>query len=238
VSESLHAQMSVDQIEEALARLSNKMTEAYGHYKEQSLSVVYEEVKSKLEGLERREQIRISTARTRLSRQFGVPEVIRATALGNVVESYRVYPYSRYRMEAGVFWPRLQLVIEPKFLATIRESQILFDFCLTMITVGCLFGLITALVGPWLWSNWELWGILTMAAFLISYIFYRVALVAADQFGELVCSSFDLFRLDLLTALRQHDPEISRLHNGPLTIPVERQKWRQLNRLLNFGDSN
>ena len=107
-----------------------------------------------------------------------------------------------------------------------------------MITIGCLFGLITALAGPWLWSNWELWEILTMVAFLISYIFYRVALVAADQFGELVCSSFDLFHLDLLTALRQQDPEISRPHNGTLTVPLERQMWRQLNRLLNFGDSN
>lgn len=223
--EAMHEGMSVTALERLLTR---SVIAAYGRYSGDGLlRNVYKAVREKLEDWQKREEVDIGTKRAKLDRQFGTPESIRATALGNVVESYNVYPFKRYGMEGEVFWAHLQHVIKPEFLARIREVRILLDFCLTMATLGTLFGVLAAIVGPWLWFSKAFWLSIAAVALLVSYgIYYRMAVFVATQYGDLVRAGFDLFRLDLLHALyRQH----------PATRSLELQMWEQLSQLVVFG---
>jgi len=158
-----------------------------------------------------------------LDRQYGTLDTVRSTELGNVVESYNQYSSKRYKMEAELFWSRLLVTIKPpEYLARVQEPRIALDFCLTMATLAAIYAWAALLVGPWLWFNQPLWGLLAGVGFIISFLFYRLGIDCAYRLGEMVRASFDLFRLDLMAALgRPH----------PLTLAQEQMQWEELSKL-------
>lgn len=227
--EGLHEGMSNVAVRELL---TDRVVEAFRLYSGNGpLETVYRTVREKLENWENQERIRIATERAKLDRRFGSPESIRGTALGNVVESYNVYPSKRYGMEGEVFWPHLQYVIrdvvKSEFISTIQDFRILLDFSLTMASLGVLFAVLAALVGPWLWLDARMWIISISVPLLVSYVvYYRMAVFVATQYGDVIRASFDLFRLHLLRALwRQH----------PVSRSAELEMWKQLSQLVVFG---
>jgi hypothetical protein len=83
----------------------------------------------------------------------------------------------------------------------IDEQKIIFDFCLTMATLGVSYGLLALVFGPLLWGNVRFWTILGLFAVGFSYVvYYKLAVSIATQYGDLIRASFDLFRHDLLKA--------------------------------------
>jgi hypothetical protein len=225
-AKNLNRDMSIDDIKWILTCI----IEVLEFYNGQSISPITIKIREELEDWSNIENTLYATERFELDQQFGSSVFIRPTALGNIIESYSSYPFKRYGMEqAEVLWPRLQHVIESKFWETIQDSRILLDFCLTMATLCILFGLLASLGGPWIWLNWKFWTILAAFSFLFSYIFYRLGILVAMQYGDLVRASFDLFRLDLLDALyREH----------PKNLEEEKQKWSEMSQLFVFGDTN
>lgn len=228
--EGLHDGMEIAEVKNLMAR---HVVDSFKRYSGMGrLEDAYQTVRAKIEEWENRERASLATERARLDRRFGTPDSIRATALGNVVESYNAYPFKRYSMEGEVFWPHLQHVMKDvakaDFLTTIQDFRILLDFCLTMASLGVLYGVLAALGGPWLWLDARFWGIIAVVAFLVSYgIYYRVAVFVAMQYGDLIRASFDLFRLQLLYALwRKH----------PAMRSVELEIWKQISQLLVFGE--
>lgn len=190
----------------------------------QKLVIVFE----KKAGEEQRE---IIDKRFRLDRLFGTKDSIRGTTLGNIVESYNAYPFKRYGMEGDIFWPHLQHYVPEPFMKRVREQKIIFDFCLTMATLGVCYGLLAVVAGPLLWSNVLFWLVLGLFAIVFSYlIYYRLAVFVATQYGDLIRVSFDLFRRELLKAfsLKQN--------NATTTLSSEREVWEKLSRLLAYGD--
>ena len=177
---SIHQRMSVDEISLILIMVIN----AYKCYQGDSLEEIYQLVKEKLDDWSEQERSEIAGALSSLGQQFGTISLIRATELGNVIESYSVYPYKCYGMEhAEVLWPRLQYVLKPEFLAIIQEPRILLDFCLTNATLSSFFGLFSLIGGPWLWLNYWFWGTLALTDFVISYFFYRAGVFIALPVG-------------------------------------------------------
>jgi hypothetical protein len=133
-----------------------------------------------------------------------------------------------YRMEAEIFWPRLRRVIPPEYFGLIEQPRILLDFSLTMASLGAAYALLALLGGPWLWYSPLFWLLLAAVGCLASYLFYWLGVGAARQLGEMVRSSFDLFRLDLMEAL-------ARPH--PATFLAEQKQWVELSKVAAYGVS-
>jgi len=177
------------------------------------------------------ERAEIESARTQakaveLDRRFGSFGTIRPTALGNVITAYQEYPFKRYGMEAEVFWPRLRAVIPQTYFELVQEPRILLDFAVTMAsTLVALAG--TAVIGgPWLTYHPIIWASVPVGCLAFAYFFYRLAVSAADSFGEFVRACFDLYRLDLMARL--HRPP-------PLTTTIERAQWLELSQIATYG---
>jgi hypothetical protein len=204
------------------------------HFKEckwdERLNAIYNEIKGDLDYRAREEQAEINNRRFHLDRQFGPAVSIRATALGNVVESYNAYPYRRYMIEGEVFWPHLQQVINKDFMGRIKELRIILDFYLTMASLGVLYALLAALGGPWLWLNLQFWLLLAVIAVVMSYtVYYRLAVTAATQYGDMIRAGYDLYRKDLLK-------EFLKVVEGiPKSYRDEIKEWENLSRLLVHG---
>ena len=208
--------------------------QALGQYSGESLSRVYRRLRDTIDAWVREEEALRGMALMTLDRSFGPPESVKSTGLGNVIDAYNAYPYTRYRIEAEMLWPRLRFVMKPEQLGPVNDRQTLLDFCLAMASLGCLFGLLAAVVGPWLWIDtrqWHspalwYWGFLALGGFGAGWGFYRLAVLVAGGFGDLIRASFDLFRLDLMAALSRPDPR---------SLREEREQWAQLSRLAIYG---
>lgn len=205
-----------------------EVVRAYEFYNGNDLGEIYKDLKLKLTEWDDDDEVRIQSDSYNLDRWFGRLPSVRATTLGNVIEAYNFYPYKRYKIEPDIFWPRLRKVITPEFLSQVQESRILLDFLLTMATLAGLYALLALAVGPWLWFNPGLWVSLAGAALIISYFFYRLSIGAAFELGEMVRSSFDLFRLDLMKALQRP---------RPATLAAEQAQWDELSGLAVYGFS-
>jgi hypothetical protein len=178
------------------------------------------------------DQVEIRSKRFYLDRQFGTSDSIRGTALGNIVESYNAYPFFRYGMEGEIYWTHLQNYVPEAFMRRIREQKIIFDFCLTMATLGVGYGLLAFVIGPFLSSDSWYWLVIGLIAVLFSYgVYYRLAVFVATQYGDLIRASFDLFRGDMLKAFSV------KLDTPITTIGQERNVWKELNQLLIYSDS-
>jgi hypothetical protein len=213
-------------VDSVRARLQ-PIVDEYSRYNGDSLALVYRDVKLTLCMLEETQAQRSRDAEAKLDREFGPIETVRATVLGNIIESYNAYPWKRYRIEAEIYWSRLLQVIPPTFMSTMEEPRIGMDFSLTMATLATAYAVFALFVGPWLYPEWMIWLLITGLSIGFAAFFYRLAVGSAIQLGELVRAAFDLFRLDLLEALyRPH----------PATLSMERGQWEEVSRLAMYGN--
>lgn len=150
------------------------------------------------------------------------------TAMGNIAESVRSYARSRYEMNLDPFWSRLQKVLlgDEKFYSTLVDAKTQLDF---MISIFWLTVCITAV-----WSVTLLYLRRSLAAFLIvavlgpvlSVLWYRIALQNYRAFADILRSSIDLYRFQLL----------DNLHVGkPCGTDQERRTWADLNQIIGYG---
>jgi hypothetical protein len=206
----------------------NEVLGAYRVYSGDDLMDVYKAFKTRISEWNDDEQARIQSETYNLDRWFGRLQTVRPTTLGNVIEAYNYYPFKRYQIEPNIFWPRLRKVITPEYLSQVQESRILLDFLLTMATLAGVYAFLALTVGPWLWFNSGLWLSLATVALIVSYFFYRLSIGAAFELGEMVRSCFDLFRLDLMTALQRPRPG---------SLAAEQAQWEELSKLAVYGFS-
>jgi hypothetical protein len=71
-----------------------------------------------------------------------------------------------------------------------------------------------------------LWIALGVGSLLVAVFFYQVAILAAERLGDLVRSSFDLFRLSLIDALGRKRPR---------SLSEERGLWEELSQIVVYG---
>jgi hypothetical protein len=218
----LHEGMSPDTVKEQL----QPVIEAFDKYSGNDLKDIYGEIKTALADFDRKKDMQIKTDTAILDGRFGDIAAIKPTTIGNVIESYNYYAYKRYNIEVEIFWPRLCSVIKPEFMANVREPKIILEFSVTMASLSALYGLGVFIIGPWLWYNPPLIAAGVVFSAFVAALFYRLGVEAACQYGEMVRSSFDLFRLDLMEALGRPRPG---------TWQEERKQWEELSRLTSYG---
>lgn len=195
-------------------------------YGGESLSEVYQYLNDLFREWHAVEQQRINDAQWKLDRSFGPLESVHATRLGNIVESYTAYSFTRYNIEPEVFWPHLQTLLSDKLRAALSEARTMFDFALTMATLGLAYTILAVFGGPWLYLAKWMWVLHALAGIVVSYLAYRTSVAVAVQFGDVFRASFDLHRLELLKAF--HRPT-------PPTLSAERAQWRELSQLVLYA---
>ncbi len=177
--------------------------------------------------------------------------LVMPTRFGNILLTSELYPKEKYEINSIALWTRLIHVIPIQFKEILEEKNNHLIFLLNSSLMAYIIGFVSFLIGllglpceifkgaqlcdailheqskffaPGLArlssQNYLVFGILFL---IMGYVIYRVALPAAEAFGLLVRSAFDLYRFDLL---RQMNYPI------PGTIEKEKDIWRKISDYL------
>jgi hypothetical protein len=119
------------------------------------------------------------------------------TRLGNLLRAAERRPYDRYGLDAIVCWPRLWLLLPDSTKKEIQEVRTQLNNGVRIFAWSLLFLIWT------IWSPWAIPASLISASFAYSWI-----LDSAEVYGDLIESTFDLYRPLLYQSLRIPLPKI------------------------------
>ena len=148
------------------------------------------------------------------------------TRLGNVIAAFEHYPYRRYNIDAITIWPRLISVIPDSYKTYIDDSKAHFCFLINMSLVSLIIGF-ECIIFAFLYYFYHLL-YFSFLSILLSYIFYRFSFIAARSWGEIVKSSFDLYRYSLLNNLGIYLPDEA------VNSDFEANLWEELQWSMRF----
>jgi hypothetical protein len=150
------------------------------------------------------------------------------TTMGNVAASMEGYALSRYRMNLATVWNRLQPVLQKQsdFYGVLQDAKTQLDFLVACIWLTAITTAVWVVVLPlWTHTVW-LFLIVAIGGPALARFLYLIALENYVAFGSIVCTGIDLYRFELLDALRI--PKPSRLLD-------ERATWEALQHVTSFG---
>lgn len=180
-----------------------------------------EEIIAKLEGVHEAIENKYGS-RQRLPHDSAA---VMPTALGNAFAVIEEYAYERYGMEAMVYWPRMAAVIPQDYASQIADLKTTLDLILNLSLLAGLFGLGALGFGVMTYTTQEIaYG---LAALVITYSLYRLAIGTTWELGELVMSCFDLFRGQLLAQYGLPKPS---------SLVAERRLWLLLAGFIRRGE--
>lgn len=111
------------------------------------------------------------------------------TTLGNLLRSAEEYPKVRYGLDAVVCWPRLWLLMPGETLEALSEAREQLDAAARFMLWILLFTV---------WTIWTKWAALSLL--LLPAVYPRM-IDAAENYGRLVRSAFDIHWFKLYEAL-------------------------------------
>jgi len=152
------------------------------------------------------------------------------TALGNVLNATASYMWQRYRIDMTALWPYMETVIaEDKSLVDrINNEKATLDFLLNLAFVFVVFSIEYAVVRLFYPGSWLQTFLVPLAAWLLAFAFYRMAVSKARSWGQAVQMAFasDPHREKLRTrlGLRRFESNAD-----------ERIVWKEASRWLLWG---
>jgi hypothetical protein len=151
------------------------------------------------------------------------------TTMGNIAESVRGYAMSRYAINLDPFWSRLQKILQndEKFYASLLDAKTQLDFLISLFWLTVIFTAIWLPVLFYLRRSVFLFLVIGIGGPVLSMLWYKIALQNYRAFADILRTSVDLYRLDLLSALH------IRL---PAGNEHERRIWEELNQIIGYGD--
>jgi len=146
------------------------------------------------------------------------------TRLGNALRAAESYPgdEERWGLDAAFWWPRLYLILPDSARDQVDNARASLDQLVVLTMLSAAFGVV-ALALSCAGLNLAVGLGCAGGALLLSRCSYLAAVTAAGVFGELVRSSYDLFRGDLLAKLGWPMPP---------TLSAERKLWTALSQQL------
>lgn len=115
-----------------------------------------------------------------------------STRLGNILRASESRPLAKYGLSTGICWPRLWLLLPSHVQKELEQARLALDTTIMVWTWAVLFTI---------WGLWVWWmAFIGLGAALLVYYFW--ILQAAEVYGELVESVFDLYRTELFKTLR------------------------------------
>lgn len=151
------------------------------------------------------------------------------TSMGNIAESSRSYALTRYGMNLDPFWSRLQkvLVSDEKFYSSLVDAKTQLDFLISLFWLTVGFTAVWTVELLYLRRSIIAFVFVVVGGPLLSIIWYKIALQNYQAFADILRTSIDVFRLELLDTLHIERPK-GNIH--------ERQIWGQLNQIIGVGD--
>ena len=151
------------------------------------------------------------------------------TAMGNIAESTRSYARSRYAMDLDAFWSRLQKVVvgDDKFYSSLVDTKTQLDFTISLFWLTVCFTVIWTVQLLILRKSILAFVLVAVGGPALSILWYQIALQNYRAFADVLKTSIDLYRFDLLALLRVERPR-GNLH--------EREIWDNLNRAFGYGE--
>jgi hypothetical protein len=146
------------------------------------------------------------------------PDLVMPTRLGNVLRASEVYPLDRYGIDAVIIWPRLQPLIPAEQSVLLEDRKVALDAMLKLTLLLSAFALVWCVVLAVMTTRWDLF-LICATAWPAAWLTYRNAVAVAVAYAEQVRATFDLYRLDLVTALG---------HPAPANADEERDLWDSL----------
>jgi hypothetical protein len=180
---------------------------------------------------------------------------IMPTRFGNILKAAETYPVLRYKIDAVQLWGRLAHVIPASGMEKLdhASNQSLFllnssllagvfiVLCFAASIINTVLLYITAskdFLKPFFSADFVmdpdacrerlvLYIALSLVASGATWIFYEASLLNVSQFGDMIRSSYDLYRFELLKALHLKLPN---------TLVEERQTWMLLSQFMVGND--
>lgn len=162
-----------------------------------------------------------------LNSNFSAQEVA-PTKMGNIAGTIQSYAMRRYRCNVENIWSNLLQVLQKDAAAqaALLEAKTQLDF----LVACCWLSLATAAI----------WSVIFFAAVpsrlgfaatalagpLIAYLWYRAAAEQYRSFADIAMTTFDMFRFELLRALKLPLPS---------DVEDERYTWEMFDQLITFG---
>ena len=152
------------------------------------------------------------------------PAPVLPTRLGNALRAAESYPgdEQRWGVDAAFWWPRLYLILPDSARDQVDNARASLDQLVVLTMLSAAF-VVVSLALSCAGLNLAVGLGCAAGALLLSRCSYLAAVSAAGVFGELVRSSYDLFRGDLLGKLGWPMPP---------TLAAERQLWTALGQQL------
>jgi hypothetical protein len=157
---------------------------------------------------------------------LALAEAIMPTRIGNIFKNVELYPLVRYNMDAVLLWPRLYQILPTAAATALADAKSAMDFMLVICSLSfghAIIGSLIVLAGrlsPFLFLT-VFWGSL-----LVGWLAYRGIVEATLSYGQIIKSSFDLYRGELLKELGL---------KTPASLTEERETWRNINLQLFRG---
>ena len=180
-------------------------------------------------------------------------DIILPTRLGNILRAAESYPQLRYRIDSVPLWPRMVYAIDEKYMAHVDTANDQCSFLLNssllsgifacfsfMAVIYQLFLLYILFYGIFDLSNFSviaepmsfitnilLYLALGLLSLMIAWFFYTASLFNVSKYGNMIRSSYDLFRFNL----------IEKLHlKLPPTFEKEKELWEQISEFVTIGE--
>ncbi len=126
------------------------------------------------------------------------------TAFGNTIRAFEVYPRVMYGLDSIPGWTRLLAVIPADYRNLVDSAKTQLDFWVNVWILG--FVILLECTGFAIYSCHVSIVLFLLAAIVVMMISYLRAVSAANGWGNLIKSSFDVFLPELYKKLGFHDP--------------------------------
>jgi hypothetical protein len=176
-----------------------------------------------------RQRYRILKRDTARSMPLTVMDVL-PTDFGNAIRAFEFYSRDIYGADGVWIWPRLETVIPKDVVTQIQESRTQIDFlincCLYSFAVAALsFGRVIYAAQQQTLANSPiaLWLAFGAGGLLMTYLFYRWAVICVPEWGDWVMAAYDCY---LPTLAKQLGYEL------PPTEEKRRDFWTKFSQQL------
>jgi hypothetical protein len=136
--------------------------------------------------------------------------ILAPTAMGNIGRTMRSYAVTRYKLDLDVFWTRLQKTLQGSkdFYGVLQDMKIQLDCMVALCWLTGLFTVVWGTVLPLVSSSYITFLAIGIGGPLLTYGWYLLATHRYRIFADLVRSSVDLYRFDLLKDLHTPPPYV------------------------------
>ena len=140
--------------------------------------------------------------------------MLAVTGMGNIARTIRSYGLNQYSLDLDVLWSRLQTVVQQKkeFYGSLQDAKTQLDFLISLWWLTTLFWIAWGVVLPLTFDAeqplpaYVVFAAIALAGPVLSWIWYRLACQSYSAFADLMRTSVDLYRFELLDSLHLRRP--------------------------------